>query len=462
MRPTKYYNTITYFFQPPQPVDPWDETLTTAKEKPACVQYNNDVKKGQPHGMYGVENCLYLDVFTPGIDEKERAVIVLIVNNHFLNSYNKSKDYAPDFFIEEDVIVVTISHRLSAMGFLSLEDELLTGNSGLKDIVKGLEWIRDNIEQFGGDPNRITLMGLQGGAAGIDLLMHSKAKDLFSAAILHSGTSWSSAYLQQNVRERAFRLGELMKVASSSDIKLLKDLQGIPAIDLLSRDLHASPNDYFKDTQQSVIAFGPIVEKQPDGLITKYPEDSTDKIDIPILMGSNSREGMEGMIQYLIEPRYISFLNKDFPLLLPRRLKFRFDPRKDVYDEAAKEITDFYFKNGEIKIKTVPDLVTYMGDALTGYVVDYTARVYSERSLKPVYYYHFDYISDLNENKKNLMKHSTMQDGTWGAVTGDEMCYLFKCPALLNEYLKLEKNVPEEKIVQKKMIKMWTNFAKYR
>ncbi|KAJ8717745.1 hypothetical protein PYW07_005675 [Mythimna separata] len=332
-------------FMPPQPVNPWDEPLTTTKEKPACIQYNNNIKKGQPYGMYGVEDCLYLDIFTPAIDENERAVIVLIVTDHFQNSYNKSKDYAPDFFIEEDVVVVTISHRLAAIGFLSLENELLPGNSGLKDIVEALEWVRDNVGQFGGDLNRITLMGLQGGAAAIDLLMYSKAKDLFSAAILHSGTSWSTAYLQEDVRKRAFRLGEIMEVPSSSDIKLLKDLQGIPADKLLSRDLHASPDDYFKETQRSVIAFSPIVEKQPDGLITEYPEDSTERINIPIMMGSNSREGMN-------------------------------------------------------------------------------------------------------------------EDGTWGAATGDEMCYLFKCPDLVKEYLKLENNVPEEKIVQKKMIKMWTNFAK--
>ncbi|PZC75771.1 hypothetical protein B5X24_HaOG200138 [Helicoverpa armigera] len=448
-------------FLAPQPVDPWDDTLTATKEKRACIQFNNDVKKGQPLGWYGVEDCLYLDIFTPALDKKERAVIMFINNDHFQNSYNKTKDYAPDFFIEEDVVVVTISHRLAAMGFLSLENELLPGNSGLKDIVEGLEWVRDNIEQFGGDSNKITLMGLQGGAAAVDLLIHTKAKDMFSGAILQSGTSWISAYLQEKVRDRAFKLGEMMNITTSNDVKLLKDLQGISAPDILSRDLHASPSDYFKETQKSVVAFGPIVEDHPDGLVTQYPEDSTEKIDIPIMIGSNSREGLESMLQYLLEPRYISFLKKDFPVLLPRRLKFQFDPLKDVYDEAAQEIRDLYFKDGEVTMKSVPDLITYMGDATTNYAVDYTARVYSERSRKPVYYYHFDYISKLNENKHNLMKHSTIEEGTWGSATGDEMCYLFKCPSLVKDYLKIENTGAEERIIQKKMIKLWTNFAKY-
>ncbi|CAH0590427.1 unnamed protein product [Chrysodeixis includens] len=448
-------------FLDPQPLDPWEGVLRTTKEQPACIQFNNDVKKGQSLGHYGSEDCLYLDVFTPAIDEQKRAVVMFIFNDHFLNSYNKSKDYAPDFFIREDVVVVTISHRLSALGFLSLEDDILPGNAGLKDIVQGLEWVKDNIEKFGGDPKRITLMGLQGGAAAIDLLIHSKAKDLFSGAILHSGTSWTSAYLQEEVKQRAFRLGELMNRTSNDGIKLISDLQEVPAKHLLTKDLHASPTDYFKATQKSVIAFAPIVERQEDGLITEYPEDSTSKIDIPILMGFNSLEGMEAMLQYLAEPRFLPFLKKDFPLLLPRRLKFKLNHMADVYDQAAKEIRDFYFTRGEINYNSAPDLITYMGDALTSYAMDYTAKTYSTRSLKPVYYYHFDYNSILNENYNNLMKYSTVKDGLTGAATGDEMCYLFKCPNLMDEYINVEEHLPEEKAILLSMIKMWTNFAKF-
>ncbi|XP_075981625.1 uncharacterized protein LOC142980177 [Anticarsia gemmatalis] len=448
-------------FLPPKPIEPWEGILSATKEKPACVQFNNNIKKKQPLGQYGSEDCLYLDIFTPGTDKEQRTVIVFLFNDHFLNSYNKTKDYAPDFFIEEDVVVVTIAHRLSAFGFLSLENEILPGNAGLKDIVVGLEWVKANIEQFGGDPDKITLMGLQGGAAGIDLLIHSKAKHLFRAAILQSGTSWTSAYLQEDVKERAFKLGEMMNITTSSGTTLLKELTKISAENLLSRDLHSSPDDYFKTTQKSVIAFAPVVEKQPDGLITEYPEDSNEKINIPIMLGSNSRDGLETTLHYLIEPRYIAFLKKDFPVLLPRRLKFQFDPREQVFDDITEEIKEFYFPRGEINLKSLPYLITMMGDALTNYAVDYTAKVYAERSTKPVYYYHFDYYSDLSENKKNIMKYSTIEDGTGGAATGDEMCYLFKCPDLEDDYLRFEEAKTEESVMQKKMVKLWTNFAKY-
>lgn len=385
---------------------------------------------------------------------------MFIFNEHFTSSYNKTEDYEPDFFIEEDVIVVTISHRLTVFGFLSLEDEILPGNAALKDIVTGLEWIRDNIEKFGGDPKRITLMGAQGGGAAVDLLIHSRAKNLFNAAILQGGTSWTTAYLQENVKERAFNLVQMMNRTASNGHSLIKELNEVAPSEMVARDFHASPKDYFKENQRSVIAFGPVVEKQPTGLLVEYPEDSDKKINIPIMIGFNSREGLEMSLQYLVEPRFITFLNKDFPFLLPRRLKFRFDPYTDVFFDGIEEIKKFYFTK-KIGVKSVPHFITYIGDVATAYSTNYAARVYANRTENNVYYYHFDYVSDMNENKRNLMKLSLLQDGTHGAAAGDELCYLFKCPDLKEIYLKHNSSMSEEGIIQRNLIKLWTNFAKY-
>lgn len=411
-------------------------------------------------GFYGSENCLYLDIFTPAVDDANRAVVMFIFNEQFQNSYNKTKDYQHDFFIEEDLVVVTISHRLSTFGFLSLEDDKLWGNSGLKDVVAGLEWVKDNIEQFGGDPGKITLMGLQGGAAVVDLLLHSKKNHLFKQAILQSGSAWSTALLQEKLRERAFELAEIFKKHPTTSVGLLNELNDIPAINITIKDLHASPKDYFKETQRSVLTFGPIVEKDPEGLIVDYPE-NTSEIDKPVLIGFNSQEGFEGSLQYLIEPRYMPFLKKDFPLVLPRRVNFAFVPFHDSFYDAIEEIKDFYFYGG-IKIKkSIPEFASYIGDVITAYPTDYAAKTYARISTAPVYYYHFNYSSDFNENKNNLIKIATVKESAWGAAAGDEMCYLFKCPDLVETYLKHNEAKSEERIVQIKLVKMWTNFVKY-
>lgn len=412
-------------------------------------------------GWYGVEDCLYLDIFTPKTDATLRPVVIFIYNLYFLSSYNKTKDYAPDFFIEEDVVTVTLNHRLAAIGFLSLEDEIVPGNSGLKDIVAALEWTKNNIAKFGGDPDKITLLGSRGGAAAVDLLLHSNAKHLFHAAIMQGGTSWSSVYLQEEVRERAFKLGDVLQRPSSSNSKLLKELNDLPASDLLAKELRAAPDDYFKENQRGIISFAPIVEKQPNGLITEYPENSEETINIPVMIGFNSREGLESSLQYLEEPRFLSFVQKDFPFCLPIRVNFKFDPTEEITYKAINEIKDFYYRNGKVTIKSFTEHITYLGDVMTGYPVEKTVRAYSKRSSSALYYYHFDYFSDLNENKNNAMKLSTVEDGTWGAASGDELCYLFYCPDLKQNYIKHNASNSEEITLLRKMVKMWTNFAKY-
>ncbi|KAL4705555.1 hypothetical protein ACJJTC_006883 [Scirpophaga incertulas] len=447
-------------FLPPQPIKPWEDVLIATKDKQACIQYNRNVLKSKL-GIYGAEDCLYLDVFTPELDDKMRSVIVFIYNDHFINSYNKTKHYSPDFFIEEDVVIVTISHRLSLFGFLYLDDDIVPGNAGLKDIVVALEWIKTNLRRFGGDPNKVTLMGSRGGAAAVDLLMQSSAKHLFQSAILQGGTSWESAYLQEDIPQRAFKLTELLDRPSPSNSVLLNDLKQISIEDLFAKEFHANPQDYFKENQRSLLTFGPIVEKQVNGLVTEYPEDSTESINIPIMIGFNSREGLLATLLYLNEPRYLSYVQKDFPFLMPRRLRFSFDPREDSYYKAVEEIKKYYFKKGRVTMKDIPSLANYFGDVLTGYAMNQALKKYSERTSKQIYYYYFDYVSDLNENKKDLMKLSTVEEGTWGAVSGDELCYLFYCPGLKPQYLNFNKTMSEEINIQKKIVRLWSNFAKF-
>lgn len=390
-----------------------------------------------------------------------RPVIVFLYNHHFVSSYNKTKDYSPDFFIEEDIVIVTVEHRLSVMGFLSLEDEIVPGNSGLRDIVAALEWIKKNVAKFGGDPDKITLMGSRGGAAAVDILVHSTAKHLFSAAIIQGGTSLSSIYLQEEVKERAHKLGEVLERASSSNAKLLKELNELPAEDLIMKELQAAPVDYFKENQRGSLSFSPVVEKQPNGLITEYPEDSKDHIDIPIMIGYNSREGLEAAFQYLEEPRYLSFVQKDFPFIIPIRVKYKFDPAQEITYKAVDEIKDYYYV-GRVKISHIPEHVTYLGDVLSAYPIDYTVKMYAGRTSNSLYYYLFDYVSDFNENQNNIIKISTVIDSTYGAAASDELCYLFYCPDLKKNYIKHNQSESEEIIMLRRMVKLWANFAKYR
>ena len=77
--------------------------------------------------------------------------------------------YTAKYFMDEDVVLVTLNYRLASFGFLNIGNELIPGNMGLKDQVLALEWVRDNINYFNGDPNKVTIMGESAGSVSVHL-----------------------------------------------------------------------------------------------------------------------------------------------------------------------------------------------------------------------------------------------------------------------------------------------------
>jgi para-nitrobenzyl esterase len=144
------------------------------------------------------EDSLYLNVWTPGLDDARRPVMVWIHGGAFMFGEGATPWYdGTAFATRGDVVVVTINYRLGSFGFLHLADlfgdELAgSGNLGLLDQVAALEWVRDCIEAFGGDPERVTIFGESAGAGSVaTLLGMPAASGLFDAAIPQSGAaSW--------------------------------------------------------------------------------------------------------------------------------------------------------------------------------------------------------------------------------------------------------------------------------
>lgn len=420
------------------------------------------------YGFAGEEDCLYLSVHTPKLpvagNNPSLPVIVFLYNQHFKIAYNASKEYGPDFFMKEDVIVVTIQHRLGSLGFLSFKDDLLPGNNGLRDVILALKWIQANIHGFGGNPNIITLMGNDGGAVVADLLLHSpKAKGLFHRVILQSGTSWHSVYLPSNAKERTIEFTKELEWHSTTSSYLVRRLTHLDASLLTEKEEACVHADEARETQRGVIPFGPIVEHvHPDAIITQYPESKpVIDLDVPVMIGYNTREGMIHSERYIRKPEYLTFADRDFVFLFPYRTNYSFELSTNIYYEAMQDIKDFYFKDGYIKISKIGEYFTYAGDIHVFYPIDYTVRKYVNNTNNKVFYYTFDYSGDFNLQKQDLMKEAATVDGTWGAATGDELCYLFVCKPLKKLYKKaLEEEDSEELKVLKNMVRMWTNFAK--
>ncbi|MFF0744779.1 carboxylesterase/lipase family protein [Streptomyces sp. NPDC004111] len=169
---------------------PWDGVREAAQFGPAAVQLPRFDPTAPPYAGDS-EDCLYLNVFAPAAEPRApRPVLVWIHGGGFV--FGTGKDYDGTVLAERgDCVVVTFNYRLSAWGFLhlaGLDPSVADTNAGVRDQVAALEWVRDNIAAFGGDPGRVTLVGESAGGMSVGTLLGvPRARGLFHAAVVLSG-----------------------------------------------------------------------------------------------------------------------------------------------------------------------------------------------------------------------------------------------------------------------------------
>ncbi|HUP61117.1 MAG TPA: carboxylesterase family protein, partial [Thermoanaerobaculia bacterium] len=185
-------------FAPPRPVAAWEGVLETKELSPACLQV-----KRPPGSFYGPgadeidEDCLYLNVWTAAADASERRpVMVWIHGGGLRNGHGGVATYDGEALARRGVVLVSINYRLGPLGFLAhpalsaASERGISGNYGLLDQIAALEWVRDNIAAFGGDPARVTIFGESAGSLSVSYLQASPlAAGLFHRAIGESGSA---------------------------------------------------------------------------------------------------------------------------------------------------------------------------------------------------------------------------------------------------------------------------------
>jgi para-nitrobenzyl esterase len=173
-------------FQAPEPVAPWTGTVDAFDFAPSCPQSARQAQTS--------EDCLFLNIWSPGLDARaRRPVMVYIHGGAYSNgSVVDPLTYGDRLAARGDVVVVTVNHRLNALGYLYLArlDARFadSGNAGQLDLILALRWVRDNIAAFGGDPGNVLVFGQSGGGAKIATMMGMPAaRGLFHRAITMSG-----------------------------------------------------------------------------------------------------------------------------------------------------------------------------------------------------------------------------------------------------------------------------------
>ncbi|KAK6623051.1 hypothetical protein RUM43_008903 [Polyplax serrata] len=443
-------------FKDPEPPEPWSGVRNALKEGDICVQV--DVITGIPRGN---EDCLYLNIFTPqlpqsGVEMEKKAVMVWIHGGGFQMGSGNAEVYGPDFFLDDDVILVTLNYRLGIMGFLSTGTDDAPGNAGLKDIVQALKWINKNIAVFGGDPNKVTIFGESAGGAAVQYMMMSPlAKGLFSSAISQSGSALCPWALNEDEpREVAFRLGRAFGLETKDPKVLVDFLRKISAAVLAKKQSTAVSERNKRECLP--FPFLPCIEpSSPRAFLPDHPlkiiEGNKLVNDVPYITGINEMEGVILLKSIIDKFPPVQTIDKDFERLVPRFLNLEYGSPESK--EVAKKIREYYFKNQVFDASTYREYTDLITDTYFHYGMHVTTKIHAQLYKAPVWNYHFLFEGDFGLLKKILNVKSIT-----GPVHADDLGYLFHIPVIGPN---VDPKTREMKF-SKKMVRLWTNFAKYR
>ncbi|MDT8399315.1 MAG: carboxylesterase family protein [Pseudomonadales bacterium] len=243
------------------------------------------------------EDCLTVNVFTPGLDDKARPVMVWMHGGGFsAGSGNYLLYDGSNLAQKEDVVVVSVNHRLNIFGFLHLAD--LGGdkwaqatNVGIQDLVAALAWVRDNIENFGGDPDRVTIFGQSGGGAKTTTMMAMpSAQGLFHRAIAQSGSAFrgiaaddASAGAERFLAKLGINRNQLDRLQQLDFRQIQAAFYSAPPIERLAGgpviDGHILPRHQWDPTAPSYSAQVPLLvgsTENEDGWVGPPPYDLAD------------------------------------------------------------------------------------------------------------------------------------------------------------------------------------------
>lgn len=393
-------------YAPPVAHSAWKDTLDVSKFGASAMQ---------PFGakVLGSEDCLYLNVYTPKADDHKRPVVVWVHGGSMTNgSGNSMNGHA--FADRDDIVAITINYRLGALGFLYLGDlekkYAQSGNLGLLDVVAALKWIHENIVAFGGDPDRVTIMGESAGAKLLSAVMVSPAsKGLYQQAILESGSVQCIRDITTAKNERALLLSQL-GLGANNAAKLLT----LPADTLMNAQgkicAGIGGNSFFGPVTDGVTITGNGYDYATAGKLS----------DIKILIGTNENEGAAFIKNVPHKDVNAEVLEPLFRANAPMAAAYyQFQLKTDSsYTALVKTLTQYMYQLHAYRFAA----------ALTGAAADV-----------PLWMYRYKY-----QNGRLL-----------GARHGDELHYIWDAAAILKS-----KDGAEKKQLANSLHSTWVNFIK--
>lgn len=364
----------------PQPPPCWDdvrEATTFSASSWQSSEYCQALGGGDP-GRFS-EDCLYLNIWSPVTRQTPLPVMVWLHGGGFTIGAGGLPPYQGHALARRDVVVVTLNYRLGHLGFfahpaLEGEEDRVVHNFALLDQIAALQWIRDNIAAFGGDPDNITLFGESAGARSVlSLLASPLAKNLFHKAIVQSGYT-----LPDTPREQALQNGDALATHLGIEHATAEQLRAIPA------------ETFWPLTAPYNIAPTPIVGDRvlPEPMLDVFFAGR--QHPVPLMIGSNSDEAS---VMAVFGVDLAGQIEK-----LRRERRFGLGIIKLLYPGVKGD--------EELGRQVCRDMAfTTMG---------YVAMQAQQRVGEPCWRYWFDYVAQA--------EHETYPNGAWH---GNEVPYVF-------------------------------------
>lgn len=437
-------------FKDPLPAEPW----TGVKDVSEDVQYYCSQRQPfSPYDIIGNEDCLYLNVYTNSLDQS-KPVMFYVHEGAFISGTSSFHEMRPDYLLPKDVVVVSSNYRVGAFGFLNLGHRVAPGNYGVKDLILALEWVRENISKFGGDPNNVTIFGVSAGSVLVHaLLLSPRADGLFHKAIMQSGVLWCSWCKNENYSVRGFRLAALLGEKSKDPEEVVEFLRKVPAEDIVKVQSNIvtieekfSYSIPFGVSYDETISDDPIMPKSVDELLRIRGG------DIPVMVSYTADECISYVKDKSTET--IQTLNEYMPTYV-RSLESLKKLNEDDFERLYNTIKEQFFEGKPINAKKIRKAI----EALTHIFFELPILVMIEDLVKRTtvsnYVCRFSFVGN-EESIFDLIQKRHVS----GAAHTDDAPYLIYSP----KYKIYDPNPPvigtKDRVILERMTRMWTNFAK--
>ncbi|XP_076110459.1 uncharacterized protein LOC143079138 [Mytilus galloprovincialis] len=438
-------------FKKPQPIGNWIHTLNATSFGAACSQ--NVPESERTWYTSGIsEDCLFLNIHIPKVISKTKlySVMIWIHGGGFELGYGHYDDVT-EFTMTGNVIVVTLNYRLGVFGFFAMDHPAARGNFGLWDQKLAIQWVHDNIEAFGGNPDSVTIFGESAGAISTSLQsLISSNKGLFQRVICQSGVH--SRILMRKpeaIREYAKGLSNRTGCSIDEEHAFVDCLRNLSVQDLLSY------TDFYATAQLDKVYYTsdnyPVVDGElfPENPILSL-QDPTSAVatffrSLDMIAGTTSNEGSVLVIFLFqqVQERYNFSLNEGIPhrVTCEEIIAEYVKTFLKQNEELKRKLCAFYFVANSPNEQSL--LATHLfADIMCVYP---TIKMLELHSMYGATTYHYQFSMSSPEPWGGPFP-------SWfnGSGHGDELIYMFRPEAVSTAGMKLSRN----------LIQYWTSFAR--